>query len=166
MRILFLVAFLPCAAFAQGTVLFTWHGDSNLFQASFEVTAPEMQPGAVWNSLLFLSSMSVTNPLGFSYHGGDSSSLGGGGVYPDGSTWYLSFQLNDYSRGTEVRLAGQGNQGLISEKTFSGPDLYFEPGYWSYAFVPEPSTGAFITLGVAVLGWRRFRIRSTGARRF
>src|SRR5712675_3602470 len=97
-----LLAICANRAHAQGTFLFTWHGNSNLFQASFEVTAAEMQPGAEWNSPLFLSSLSVTNPLGYSYHGGSSSSLGGGGVYPEGGTWYVTFQLNDYSRGTEV----------------------------------------------------------------
>jgi hypothetical protein len=136
---------------AQGTVLFTWHGSSNLFQASFEVTAAEMQPGAEWNSPLFLSSMSVTNPLGFSYHGGDSSSLGGGGVYPDGRTWYVTFQLNDYSRGTEVLLGGQGSQGLIHEKPFSGPDIYFEPGYWTYAQIPEPNVLSLLSVGSGLL---------------
>jgi hypothetical protein len=150
LKLLFIaLAFLPGAAMAQGTFLFTWHGSSNLFQASFEVTAAEMQPGAEWNSPLFLNSMSVTNPLGYSYHGGSSSSLGGGGVYPDGSTWYVTFQLNDYSRGTEVLLGGQGSQGLIHEKPFSGPDTYYEPGYWSYTVIPEPSTGALLALGVA-----------------
>jgi len=145
------LAFLPGAVMAQGTFLFTWHGNSNLFQASFEVTAAEMQPGAEWNSPLFLSSMSVTNPLGYSYHGGSSSSLGGG-VNPDGSTWYVTFQLNDYSPGPEVLLGGQGSQGLIHEKPFSGPDIYFEPGYWIYAYVPEPSTMSL--LAVAAIVWR------------
>ena|SRR5689334_1995128 len=157
MKVLLLCLFLPLASFAQGTVLFTWHGSSNLFHASFEVTAAEMQPGAVWNSPLFLSSMSVTNPLGFTYHGSDGSNLGGGGVYADGSTWYLSFQLNDYSRGTEVLLGGQGNQGLIHEKPFSGPDIYFEPGYWTYTPIPEPSTGALLSLGVAAWAFKVLR---------
>jgi hypothetical protein len=149
--------FCANAVLAQGTVLFTWHGNSNLFQASFEVTAAEMQPGAEWNSPLFLSSMSVTNPSGFSYHGGSSTSLGGGGVYPDGSTWYVTFQLNDYSRGTEVLLGGQGSQGLIHEKPFSGPDIYFEPGYWTYAPIPEPSIGALSTLGILTLIGRIYK---------
>src|SRR5437879_554502 len=87
---------LLCAnsIFAQGTFEFTWHGDSNYFQASFDVTGAEMQPGAVFNSPLFLSSMSVTNPLGQTYHGGDSSSAGSGSYIP----WGLNIQMNDFSR--------------------------------------------------------------------
>jgi hypothetical protein len=69
---------------ARADYLFTWHGDSNVFKASFEVNGDEMQPGAVFNSPLFLSSISVTNPLGQTYHGGDSSSAGSGTYIPWG----------------------------------------------------------------------------------
>jgi hypothetical protein len=42
-------------------------------------------------------------------------------------------------------------QGLIIEHPFQpGQDFYYtEGGYWSFAAVPEPSTGALLSLGVA-----------------
>jgi len=143
------------AAVVQGTFEFTWHGESNYFQASFDIIAAEMQPGAVFNSPLFLSSISVTNPLGQTYHGGDSSSAGSGSYIP----WGLNIQMNDFSRNTEVLLfnadfAGNTHRtsGIIEEKPFSDPNfLWSERGYWSVAQVPEPSTAALLT--VAGLLW-------------
>src|SRR4051812_42254875 len=53
----------------QGTMLFTWHGDSNFFQASFEATQVDLQPGSkLSDSPLFLSTLSITNPDGGMYH--------------------------------------------------------------------------------------------------
>lgn len=101
-------------------MLFTWHGDSNLFQASFEVTAADMQPGARWTSELFMDSMFVDSLSGATYHGGDSSSGGTGGVYSDDSGWFLTFQLNDFGRQVEVLVSDIS----IREKPFSGPDIF------------------------------------------
>ena len=39
------------SAVAQGTVLFTWHGDSNFFQATFQVPGEELQPGTHFGQL-------------------------------------------------------------------------------------------------------------------
>ena len=155
---------LVCAnpLFAQGTFEFTWHGDSNYFQAMFEVTGAEMQPGAVFNSPLFLSSMSVTNPAGQTYYGGDSSSAGSGSYIP----WGLNIQMNDFSRNTEVLLfnadyAGNTHRtsGIIEEKPFSDPNfLWSERGYWSVAQVPEPSLGSMLIAGAIVHRyWTRCR---------
>jgi hypothetical protein len=77
------MGFALCKAGAQGTMLFTWHGVSNYFQASFQITEAEWQPGARWTSDLFMDSMSVSSLSGATYHGGDSSSGGTGGVYLD-----------------------------------------------------------------------------------
>ena len=144
---------------AQGTFQFTWHGESNFFQASFEVTSAEMQPGAVFSSDLFLGSMSVTDPLGQSYHGGDSTSAGSGTYIP----WGLSFQLNDFQRNTEVLLfsgdyAGSQHRtsGGMWEKPFSDPNyLWAERGYWSVAQVPEPSAVAVLATGTLFLLHKR-----------
>ena len=138
---------------AQGTFEFTWHGDSNVFQASFSVTGAEMQPGSTFGSPLFLSSMAVTNPLGQTYHGGDSSSDGSGSYIP----WVIGFQLNDYQRSTELLIrsgdyAGSTHRtsGEIREETFSGVGIFYERGYWSVAQIPEPSVGVFLALGTIV----------------
>jgi hypothetical protein len=150
MKSLLLCLFLPLASLAQGTFLFTWHGNSNLFQASFEVTAAEMQPGASWESSLFANSLVVTNPLGFVYHGGDSSSVGSGGVYPDGSFW-LTYDFVDFTRGMEVHEGAGNGTGTIFEKPIPGPITSFENGYWSYATIPEPSVAALSGLGLLML---------------
>jgi len=133
---------------AQGTFEFTWHGESNYFQASFSVTGAEMQPGTTLSSPLFLSSMSVTNPLSQTYHGGDASSDGSGSYIP----WVLGFQLNDFQRSTELVIhsgdyAGSTHRtsGEIREETFSGVGIFYERGYWSVAQVPEPSTAALLS---------------------
>jgi hypothetical protein len=144
-------------SFGQGTVLFTWHGDSDLFHASFEVTSAEMQPGASWESSLFASSLTVTNPLGFVYHGGDSSSVGSGGVYSDGSFW-LTYTFVDFSRGTELHEGAGNGTGTIFEKPISGSITSFENGYWTYSVVPEPSSLSLIGLGAVVWVAKTFKV--------
>ena len=135
-------------------MLFTWHGVSNYFQASFEITGAEWQPGARWTSQLFQDSMSVSSLSGATYHGGDSSSGGTGGVDPDvPGAWYLTFQLNDFNRSVEVLVS----EGTIREKPFSGPNIYFEPGYWTYQSIPEPSTGALLAVGLAIFVAKKWR---------
>ena len=138
---------------AQCIVLFTWHGDSNYFQASFQVPVDELQLGVVFGQM-FQDTMSVTNPLGQTYHGGDSTSAGSGSFIP----WGLTFQLNDFQRSTEAVLHGgffvgspYRTAGDIREASFSGPTLWYETGYWTYAQIPEPSTAAF--LGIAGIRW-------------
>ena len=98
---------------------------------------------------MFQHTMSVTNPLGQTYHGGDSTSAGSGSFLP----WGLTFQLNDFQRSTEAVLHGgffagspYRTAGDIREASFSGPTLWYETGYWTYAQIPEPSTAAFLAL--------------------
>jgi len=146
---------------AQGTFQFTWHGDSNYFQATFQVTGAEMQPGANFSSDLFLTSMSVTNPLGQTYHGGDSSSSGSGSYIP----WGLYFHLNDFQRNTELIVEGGGlsgsdhrTAGIMWEQIMSAPnDLWFERGYWSVAQVPEPSCTTLLGFSGLVLLYNKAR---------
>jgi PEP-CTERM motif len=139
--------FCAKASFAQGTMLFTWHGISNYFQATFEITAAESQPGVRWTSDVFLDSMSVSSLSGATYHGGDSSSAGTGAFYDDPpGTWWMTFQLNDNNRQVEMLVSDN----TMRERPFSGPDIFFEPGYWTYQVIPEPSTGALLALGLAI----------------
>jgi hypothetical protein len=148
---LFVLAFLYVGtSFGQGTFLFTWHGDSNVFQASFEVTGAEMQPGALFSSPLFLNSMAVTNPLGQTYYASDATSGGSGSYIP----WVLGYQINDFQRSTEVLLhSGEyaGSQyrtsGDIREQNFSGVGIFYERGYWTFAQIPEPSPILLFGLG-------------------
>jgi hypothetical protein len=153
MRILLFSLFLPLASFAQGTFLFVWHGESNFFQASFELTAADMVPGGRFTSQLFNNSMTVDSLSGESYHGGTSSSSGTGGFYPDAPGFFLSVQLNDFNTQMEVLVS----DALIHEKPFSGGDVYFEPGYWTYSEIPEPSiaTLSLVGLGLWLIRKRR-----------
>jgi hypothetical protein len=152
------------AALAQGTFQFTWHGASNFFQASFEVTDGEMQPGAVFNSALFYNSIAITSPSGFTYRYDGNPDWAAGGCYANGTGWNFGAGLVDFPDGTEVSVAGQGyfgvaGEGGIDEKPLSGPDLWYETGYWTYASVPEPSTTALLALGAAVWASKRPPIR-------
>jgi hypothetical protein len=142
------------AALAQGTYQFIWHGNSNFFQASFEVTDAEMQPGAVWNSPLFYNSIAITSPSGVTYHYGGPADWAAGGCYANGTGWNFGAGLVDFANGTQVSAGGQeydGGGGVIQEQPISGPNLWFENGYWTTLYVPEPSTAAL--LAVAATGW-------------
>ena len=140
------------AALAQGTVQFTWHGNSNFFQASFQVTEAEMQPGASFNSDLFYDSILVTSVSGITYSDTDRSGSVGG----EGNPFGLTIGLFDFGRSTELFMdAGSDLGGLIQEKPFSGPFLYSETGYWTESRVPEPSALALLVLAGMVWALRR-----------
>jgi hypothetical protein len=143
------------AAFGQGTVLFTWHGNSNFFQASFEVTTAEMQPGGHFTSQLFYDSISVDSLSGVHYTYNTTGIANG-----DANPFALSIDLVDFGRSTEVHLgAGYDFQGIIDEKPFSGSThLYTELGYWTYTYVPEPSTVSMATVGAGL--WLLMRRKS------
>lgn len=136
---------------AQGTIAqFTWHGDSNFFQATFEVPISDLQPSVQFSDM-FMQTLAVTNPLGQYYLGSDPSSGGSGYYIP----WDLNVQLNDFQRSTELLITGGGlsgsthrTGGLMWERPMSSSTfLYFEPGYWSWAQIPEPSSAAVLFLG-------------------
>jgi hypothetical protein len=148
--------FCENAAFAQGTVLFTWHGNSNFFQASFEITAAEMQPGGHFTSQLFYDSISVDSLSGVHYTYNNTGIANG-----DANPFALSIDLVDFDRSTEVHLgAGYDFQGIIDEKPFSGSThLYTELGYWTYTSVPEPSTVSLAILGAGLWLLRRRKSR-------
>jgi len=155
-----LAATVVCAAafVSHADYLWTWHGDSNVFQASFEVTGDELQPGAVFNSPLFLSSMAVTNPLGQIYQATDANSGGSGSYVP----WVLGYQINDFQRNTEVLIHSGDYEGSThrtstetQEQTFSGVGVFSERGYWSFTQIPEPSVSALLTVGGIALVTKR-----------
>jgi hypothetical protein len=103
-KLLIVLAF-PAVSFGQGTFLFTWHGQSNLFQASFEVTQAEMQPGAPLGSSVFFDSISFTNSLsGVSYKYNSSLDPVGGGLNP----WSWGMILYNTQSGTQINVSGGG----------------------------------------------------------
>src|SRR6267143_4362119 len=83
---------------AQGTMLFTWHGNSNYFQSSFILTDAEMQPGATFSSTEFTNSVHVDSLSGVSYRYQEGNTLFGGGVNP----WSFSMVFLDLNDGTEM----------------------------------------------------------------
>ncbi len=151
---LLLLVTLPITSLAQGTFLFTWHGESNFFQASFELTAADMVPGGRFTSQLFQSSMSVDSLSGEHYQGGNSSSFGAGGFYADAPGFFMVFQLNDFDKGLEIHVS----DALIHEEYMSGPELNFEPGYWTYSAIPEPSSATLSSFGLLMLLGRKVKV--------
>jgi hypothetical protein len=152
MKGLFLALFLPVASFAQGTFQFTWHGNSNHFQASFILTAAEMQSGAGFSSPDFTNSIQADSLSGISYNLKDNPNFILGGVNP----WSWEIALFDFNRGTEIFLNGGepprgGMAGTIEEKPMSGSDLFFERGFWTVTEIPEPSVAALSGLGLLML---------------
>jgi hypothetical protein len=147
------LTFARQGALAQGTLQFVWHGNSNFFNASFQVTDAEMQAGALFGSSMFYNSLSVTSLSGVAYQYG-----GGGLALGQGNPFAISIDLLNFTTSTEVHLGAGGDfHGVIQEKPFSGPDIYNEAGYWTYSAIPEPSAGALTSLGVSALVLRKLK---------
>ena len=135
------------AVLAQGAVQFTWHGNSNFFNASFILTDAEMQ-GAPLGSSVFTNSVSVSSRSGILYDSKNDETLFDGNVNP----WTFGFTFVDYPN-TELFVSAVtfpigGMAGTIREKPISGPDMYFETGHWTYSSIPEPSGAALLALGI------------------
>jgi hypothetical protein len=156
MKILVLCLFLPIASFAQGTFLFTWHGQSNYFQASFILTDAEMQPGAPFSSAEFTNSLQVDSLSGFRYDAKNDESLFAGGANP----WGWRITLVDFDHGMEIIAGGfepPAMGGFINEKPISGNQLYFDTGFWTYAEIPEPPVASLAVAGAVCFAIRRGR---------
>jgi hypothetical protein len=139
--------------------LFTWHGDSNYFHASFEVTSDDMMPGTNFESDLFYNSLSITNPLGQTYFSHTYD-------YPYGSyiPWSLGVHLYDWQRYTRLDVDGgpflgatRPMPGIIAESNQGYPynTVWFEQGYWSVSQIPEPSVLALLVFGLVIFIARR-----------
>jgi hypothetical protein len=131
----------------QGTFQFTWHGYSNVFQASFIVTDAEMQ-GAPLGSAEFTNSVSVSSLSGITYNSHSDDTLFLGNVNP----WTLSFTFLDFNHNTEVFVGAVtfpigGMAGDIREKPMSGSDWFYERGFWTYSAIPEPGSAVLLALG-------------------
>src|SRR5580765_6397435 len=109
MKFLLLTLFLPLASFAQGTMLFTWHGQSNFFQASFEVTENDTLPGTRFRSPLFTNTVQITSLDGLTYLASNQlpAAFVGGSFPPLNLTFILADQ-NTLSRIEANVVPGQG----------------------------------------------------------
>jgi hypothetical protein len=141
------------AAFAQGKIQFTWHGDQNLFQASFQVWDYQMAPNSNFEPGLFDETFTITAPDvylppgsclgtgGDPFHNGfdqnGNLTLGAGGPYPQTGTGYWAT--------ASVNFVSEGGSGE------GGPKNFWEYGHWTWAPIPEPSTLSLLGLGLLAL---------------
>jgi hypothetical protein len=126
------------SALAQGTMLYTWHylnSPQGLFQASFQIHAWEQTPGTWFSGThLFDQTLTVTSP-DHTWASGTSVSYASGFTGP-GASLFLDAIVSDSFGYVAV------DAGAISEHTSGG--IVWEPGYWTFAAVPEPSSAAFL----------------------
>jgi hypothetical protein len=143
-----LALFCAKASLAQGTMLFTWHGQNNYFQASFEVTEAETLPGSIFNSSLWTNSIEVSSLDGLTYRATDQfpAPYIGGHFGPPLS---LTFILADQNTESSLHVAVVPGQGAAIFENSPLPNGHNgEQGFWSYATIPEPSVAALSGLGL------------------
>lgn len=150
MKILKLFSFtllLPFASFGQGTMLFTWHGQNNYFQASFQITIAETLPGSVFNSSLWTNTIQISSLDGLTYRASDQepvAHIAGRFGPPLGFTYILADQNTESSISVSV-VPGQGAS--IDEFSPLPNGHNGEQGFWSYEMIPEPSITTLSVLG-------------------
>jgi hypothetical protein len=141
-------------AMAQGTFLFTWHGQSNFFQASFQVTMDETLPGSVFNSPLFTNTVQITSLDGLTYRANAEPDPYIFGHF--GPPLSLTFILADQNTFSTINVSVVPGQGAgISEISPLPNGRHGESGFWSYEVIPEPSTGTLFILGALIIKNRR-----------
>jgi hypothetical protein len=138
-------------------MLFMWHGDSNLFQASFQVTLDETLPGSIFNSSLWTNSIQITSLDGLTYWASDQTPVAhiSGRFGPPLSFTYILADQNTESSLYVTVVSGQG--AAINEISNLPNGRHGEYGFWSYEVVPEPSVGALSTLGLLTLFGRNYK---------
>ncbi len=134
---------------AQGTMLFTWHGNSNFFQASFEITEAESLSEQLFNSTLWTNSIQITSLDGLRYRASDVPNPYIGGIF--GPPLNLIMILADQTTFSSINVSVVPGQGAsISESSPLPNGRHGESGFWTYELIPEPSTTALISLGAIV----------------
>jgi hypothetical protein len=139
------------SALAQGNFLYTWHGNSGYFQASFQIPPEENQPGQYFEDGTFKATFTLASPTttypaaGGSFSGEDAS-----GFNPN---LVLSVTTTDPNSGTGVHVVGIGSYPgfyAIEEYQLTTPSvlLWRESGYWTSAAVPEPSAPRLAALAL------------------
>ena len=148
-------------ASARADYLFTWHyifPQLQRYQASFELSDAEMQPGASFNSDLFRNSISVSSLDGVSYNAKDPDWSDAGGHFGPTFVFYVNTHDDSHTLSLSAVAVGPTDmppdpsniQGSITEY-FPDGQFTTERGWWSYQQIPEPSTAAFF--GVAGILW-------------
>ncbi len=156
-KLVVLFVVLSKQAYRQGTMLFTWHGENNYFQASFQITMDETLPGSIFNSSLWTNSIQVSSLDGLTYRASDQqpvAHIAGRFGPPLGLTYILADQATESS----ITVAVVPFQGAaISENSPLPNGHYAEQGFWSYEVIPEPSMVALAVLGAGALAIKKRR---------
>jgi hypothetical protein len=148
--ILFVVLFTK-QAYGQGTMLFTWHGNNNYFQASFQTTIDETLPGSIFNSSLWTNSIQVSSLDGLTYRASNqlpAPYIAGSFGPPLNFTYIFADQKTESSIHVVV-VPFQG--AAISENSPLANGHNAEQGFWSYEVIPEPSPIALSAIGLLTL---------------
>jgi hypothetical protein len=157
---LLLIGFLCAAAsLARADYLFTWEGNSNLFQGTFEMTDAETLPNQHNYQLSLTNSISITSPDGLTFSWNSVTPQGEDtfAVYTSGSSIseiYFGIQLYYPQEMEGYDLKIYANFQTIQEWVYpdDGSPQYpvaGETGAWNVTYVPEPSTTALFALGAA-----------------
>ena len=145
--LLALIGLCSVNAIGQGTMLFTWHGNNNYFQASFQTTMDETLPGSIFNSSLFTNSIQISSLDGLTYRASDSPTPFIAGHFgPPLSLTFIFADQNTFSRMEADVVPGQGAYMFEDSPLPNGQHGEF--GSWSYEIIPEPSVAALSVLGV------------------
>ena len=160
LRSIALAALLATAsAHAQGVIQFDWHGDQNLFQASFQVYDYQMVPGSNfegpdWSSgkyqdALFDRTATITAPDAY-FAPGTCYGTGGtpmhNGLDLNGNLM-LGFGAPNPWNG--IGFAATATEDSMGEMWQSG--TLRETGHWTWAPIPEPTAFALFGLGLLAL---------------
>src|SRR5260370_8976652 len=127
-------ALLSFNAIGQGTMLFTWHGNNNYFQASFQITMDETLPGSIFNSSLWTNSIQITSLDGLTYRASDQQPAPyiAGRFGPPLSFTYILADQNTESSIHVVVVPFQG--AAISENSPFPSGLNADQGFCTYQF--------------------------------
>jgi hypothetical protein len=154
------VLFCIVRQIARAEYQFTWEGNSNLFQGTFDVTDAEMaQAGKFYYSLSLTNSISISSPDGlvWQWASGDGFGVGGSALT---NSFGIGLIANS-PQGYQIEIIA--NRNSIQEWALPvGPsiNLYSETGFWNITYVPEPSAAAVLALGAVAWLVKRKRLLS------
>jgi hypothetical protein len=158
-RPLLAIAALCVTLDANADYLWTWHyvyPQFQKFQASFEVTDEEMQPGATFSSDLFHNTIEVDSLSGVQYRGNDPTWSDSSGAFSPNFELFMNLHDSSHTITLGVAATGPNFEGNIYE-FFPGGTTIQEHGWWTFQQIPEPSVLAVLAVAGAVWAVKRRR---------
>jgi hypothetical protein len=139
------LALAGSSIFAQGNFLYAWHGDSSMFQASFEISADEQQPGAYFESGTFKDTFTVIAP---DHAFPPNTFVSGDDASGYGPPLQLSVFMKDtsFSNGILATSTARAIYSIAEYRLSDGGVTAQEFGYWTFAQIPEPNLASFALL--------------------